>query len=267
MSNSEEFPLGQYYDFFMYWKTPVITALVYVLVISALNPQTSGVSRVVAKSGKQPHKAPAKKSSRLFTAFIVFHNLVLCLFSGITFYNMGGAWLQNFRSRNFMDAFCDRGGKVWESDLQYWGWLFYLSKYYEIIDTIIILAKGRRSSFLQTFHHAGAIITMWYGTLHSATPIWIFVVFNSFIHTIMYFYYILTCLGYSPPGKKYLTSMQITQFVIGISLALSYLFVDDCLTSDEGRWAVYLNASYVIPLTFLFKDFAKRTYGKKSKVV
>ncbi|KAK9708245.1 hypothetical protein K7432_009760 [Basidiobolus ranarum] len=265
MLNYSELPLGQYYDLFMYWKTPVITALVYVLVISSLNPKDSGVSRVVAKSNKQPAKTSAKTSSPIFTAFIVFHNFALCLFSGVTFYNMGGAWLNNFLTRDFKDAFCDRGGKVWESDLFFWSWLFYLSKYYEIIDTIIILSKGRRSSFLQTFHHAGAIITMWYGVLNNATPVWIFVVFNSFIHTIMYFYYMLTCLGYSPPGKKYLTTMQITQFVIGISIAISYLFVDDCLTSTGSRVAVYLNASYVIPLTFLFKNFAKKTYGAKSK--
>lgn len=31
----------------------------------------------------------------------------------------------------------------------------------EIVDTIIILLKGRRSSLLQTYHHAGAIFTMY----------------------------------------------------------------------------------------------------------
>lgn len=64
--------------------------------------------------------------------------------------------------------------------------LFYLD---EIVDTIIILLKGRRSSLLQTYHHAGAIITMYLGYNYRAHPIWIFTTFNSFVHTIMYAYY------------------------------------------------------------------------------
>lgn len=62
------------------------------------------------------------------------------------------------------------------------------------MDTIIILLKGRRSSLLQTYHHAGAIITMYMGYNYRAHPIWIFTTFNSFVHTIMYAYYGKTLL-------------------------------------------------------------------------
>ena len=34
---------------------------------------------------------------------------------------------------------------------------------------------------------------------------------NSFIHTLMYYYYMVTVLGISPSWKKYLTTMQIIQ--------------------------------------------------------
>lgn len=76
-------------------------------------------------------------------------------------------------------------GRIWNQGLAFYGWLFYLSKFYEVIDTLIILAKGKKSSFLQTFHHAGAMLCMWAGMRYMSPPIWMFVFVNSFIHSIM----------------------------------------------------------------------------------
>lgn len=74
---------------------------------------------------------------------------------------------------------------LWSAGLGYYGWIFYLSKFYEVLDTMIILAKGRRSSTLQTYHHAGAMLSMWAGIRWMSPPIWIFCWYNSGIHTLM----------------------------------------------------------------------------------
>lgn len=79
-------------------------------------------------------------------------------------------------------------GRIWNEGLAYYGWLFYLSKFYEIADTAIVLAKGKRSRTLQTFHHAGAMLCMWAGIRYMSPPIWMFVFINSGIHTIMVSY-------------------------------------------------------------------------------
>ena len=76
-------------------------------------------------------------------------------------------------------------GRLWNEGLSFYGWLFYLSKFYEVIDTLIILAKGKRSSFLQTYHHAGAMLCMWAGIRYMSGPIWMFVCVNSGIHALM----------------------------------------------------------------------------------
>lgn len=156
-----------------------------------------------------------------------------------------------------MDSF------LWNEGLGYWGYIFYLSKFYEVIDTAIIIMKGRRSSLLQTYHHSGAMITMWSGIRYQAQPIWIFVVFNSLIHSIMYMYYAMTSIGLHPPGKRYLTSMQISQFLIGMSTAISYLIIPNCLKTPGQQFAVAINVGYLLPLTYLFVDFARRTYGNR----
>ncbi|OJD19590.1 hypothetical protein AJ78_00447 [Emergomyces pasteurianus Ep9510] len=118
-------------------------------------------------------------------------------------------------------------GRLWNRGLAFFGWLFYLSKFYEVVDTAIILAKGKKSSTLQTYHHAGAMMCMWAGMRYMAAPIWIFALFNSAIHAMMYFYYTLTALSIRVhfSVKRSLTTMQITQFLIGTTLAASYLFI------------------------------------------
>jgi len=76
-------------------------------------------------------------------------------------------------------------GRLWGEGLAFWGWFFYLSKFYEVLDTLIILAKGKRSPTLQTYHHAGAMLCMWAGIRYMSPPIWMFVFINSFIHSLM----------------------------------------------------------------------------------
>ncbi|KAH6606658.1 hypothetical protein Trco_005811 [Trichoderma cornu-damae] len=118
-------------------------------------------------------------------------------------------------------------GRMWNEGLDYYGWIFYLSKFYEVLDTFIILAKGKYSSTLQTYHHAGAMMCMWAGMRYMAIPIWIFCLFNSFIHALMYTYYTLSAFSIKIPTamKRTLTSMQITQFVVGASFAMVHSFV------------------------------------------
>ncbi|KAF8863813.1 hypothetical protein BDZ45DRAFT_670045 [Acephala macrosclerotiorum] len=118
-------------------------------------------------------------------------------------------------------------GRFWNEGLAFYGWFFYLSKFYEVLDTLIILAKGKKSSTLQTYHHAGAMLCMWAGIRYMSPPIWMFVFVNSFIHTLMYTYYTLTAFAVPVPMalKRSLTTIQIAQFLVGSSYAALHSFV------------------------------------------
>ncbi|KAH8815739.1 fatty acid elongase-like protein [Xylogone sp. PMI_703] len=109
-------------------------------------------------------------------------------------------------------------GRLWNEGLAFYGWIFYLSKFYEVLDTAIILAKGKKSSTLQTYHHAGAMMCMWAGIRYMSAPIWVF---------CLYTYYTLTAFSvYVPQAlKRSLTTMQILQFVFGASYAALHSFV------------------------------------------
>ncbi|WYZ40226.1 hypothetical protein EsH8_IV_000567 [Colletotrichum jinshuiense] len=118
-------------------------------------------------------------------------------------------------------------GRIWNEGLAFYGWIFYLSKFYEVLDTFIILAKGKLSSTLQTYHHAGAMMCMWAGMRYMSAPIWMFVLVNSFIHAMMYTYYTITAFNIRVPMaiKRTLTTLQITQFLVGASYAMLHSFV------------------------------------------
>ncbi|KAH7389778.1 GNS1/SUR4 family-domain-containing protein [Pyrenochaeta sp. MPI-SDFR-AT-0127] len=129
-------------------------------------------------------------------------------------------------------------GRMWNEGLAFWGWWFYLSKFYEVLDTAIILAKGKRSTTLQKYHHAGAMLSMWAGMRFMSPPIWMFVLVNSGIHAMMYTYYTVSALGYRVPNvvKRTLTTLQITQFLVGSTFAAIHLFV-----------------SYTVPVSIAYK--------------
>ena len=106
----------------------------------------------------------------------------------VTYHADNGTW----SSLNANILVGDRGlpdtmdvGRIWNEGLAFWGWWFYLSKFYEVLDTAIILAKGKRSTTLQKYHHAGAMLSMWAGMRFMSPPIWMFVLVNSGIHAMM----------------------------------------------------------------------------------
>lgn len=151
--------------------------------------------------------------------------------NAISYNSTLAGWVSEAPSRIFLS---DMGtpeptdlGRLWNEGLAFYGWFFYLSKFYEVLDTIIILAKGKRSSTLQTYHHAGAMMCMWAGIRYMSPPIWMFVFVNSGIHAMMYTYYTLTALSVKVPQpiKRALTTMQIIQFLVGASYAALHSFV------------------------------------------
>ncbi|KAF9114172.1 hypothetical protein BGX27_011528 [Mortierella sp. AM989] len=264
----------EYHDILVNWRTPFIIAGLYVLMVVLLNPKQGKVSRVVAAdnaakgAGSNKQKEEMSQSTPFITTLVFVHNTILCVYSAWTFYGMFFAWKKALSTHTFMEAVCDTDGTFWDS-LGFYSYYFYLSKYYEIVDTIIILLKGRRSSLLQTYHHAGAIITMYMGYNYKAHPIWIFTTFNSFVHTIMYAYYAATSVGLKPPGKKYLTSMQITQFWTGTALAFWYELgaPEGCFSNPGSRFAIWTVLAYVFPLIYLFMSFASKMYGDRARKI
>lgn len=105
-------------------------------------------------------------------------------------------------------------------------YVFYISKFYEFIDTYIMLMKGNLSqvSFLHVYHHASTCVIFWMVSKHApGGDAWFSVTINCWVHVVMYTYYFLTSVIRDKDTRKkylwwgiYLTQFQMSQFFINL---------------------------------------------------
>lgn len=114
------------------------------------------------------------------------------------------------------------------SSVFYWTYIFYLSKLYELVDTLLILLARdkRRLTFLHVYHHALVIVMcyVWLSTSQSLVPIAL--VTNAAVHVVMYAYYFSCSVGLRWPArwKRVVTEVQIAQFVFSFAASIVFLW-------------------------------------------
>ncbi|KAL3899755.1 MAG: hypothetical protein SGCHY_001822 [Lobulomycetales sp.] len=110
----------------------------------------------------RPDAPRPNPSSAVFKSLVLLHNILLAVFSAYIFARTAPQFLWFVRGYPSFDEFLAGAyrGASWE-EFSFYAWLFYLSKYYEFIDTFIVLAKGGKPIALQIFHHLGAVTSMW----------------------------------------------------------------------------------------------------------
>ncbi|KAJ3076209.1 hypothetical protein HK102_005461 [Quaeritorhiza haematococci] len=159
---------------------------------------------------------PSQPNATVPKLFLVLYNGFQVIFNGYIVYNL------------LTNALRYKGFLLFNVEGIYWPvvsrgiYLHYIAKYLDIIDTIIIIAKGptsitRQLSFLHIYHHF-SIIWCWY-YVHSTKFLpesWFGAAMNSFVHCIMYGYYLCSTLNIRVPTpiKKSITRLQQTQFMI-----------------------------------------------------
>jgi len=101
---------------------------------------------------------------------------------------------------------------------------------------------------------------------------WIPITLNLSVHVLMYYYYYATAGGRKIWWKKYLTSMQITQFVIDLFAVYfaSYSYFTSTYfprvpspgTCSGSEGAAIFGCSLLTSYLFLFISFYRNTYKK-----
>ncbi|XP_076249437.1 very long chain fatty acid elongase AAEL008004 [Calliopsis andreniformis] len=145
-------------------------------------------------------------------------------------------------------------------------WWYYFSKFTEFLDTIffVLRKKNDHISTLHVIHHGCMPMSVWFGVKftpggHST----FFGLLNTFVHIVMYSYYLLAALGPRIQPylwwKKYLTTLQMIQFVLVMVHAFQLLFID-CNYPKAFVWWIGLHA---VMFYFLFRDFYVQAYRKR----
>lgn len=202
---------------------------------------------------------------RWFRVFLLFHNAGLAIFSAICAFHTWIITWGHLKSYGLFAAYCDLDGTYWrESNFGAWACIFYLSKYYEFVDTWILVLKGKDASFLQVYHHTGIAFIMWCAVASQSSWLLFVVLLNSVIHTLMYTYFCIKTISPKTEIKaaKYLTMAQIGQFLTGIACTLPIFFLGSTCASSSSRFALACLHTYGIGLIALFVTFAQKKYKK-----
>lgn len=149
-------------------------------------------------------------------------------------------------------------------------WLFYISKVWDFWDTIFIVIgkKWRQLSFLHVYHHITIFLFYWLNShVNYDGDIYLTIVLNGFIHSVMYTYYFI-CMHTKVPEtgkslpiwwKSSLTMMQMIQFITMMSQG-TYLLATGCESTSLRVVMTYV--VYILSLFFLFAQFYVASYSK-----
>lgn len=144
-------------------------------------------------------------------------------------------------------------------------WIFTYSKVIEFLDSVFMVFEGRwrQLSFLHVYHHV-SILSYWFAILWIApgSDAYFSLAGNSFIHVLMYSYYLLASFEITPWWKYYITYCQILQFVsfAGQSIYVGYIKTEAVCDFPDvlSRGLLW----YMLTLIVLFLNFLVKNKGK-----
>jgi len=157
-------------------------------------------------------------------------------------------------------------------------WIFYASKILEFGDTFIMALRKNfhQISFLHVYHHT-TIFAIWWLVIYYAPggDGYFSATLNSFIHVLMYAYYLWSSVSGKQKGPKpvwteagfyrqYITTMQMVQFTLMLIQATYNILVPNAYP----RFLSVILFFYMISMLTLFAQFYRKSYvpkGSKQK--
>nr|WRW12622.1 elongation of very long chain fatty acids protein 1/7 [Namalycastis rhodochorde] len=194
---------------------------------------------------------------------MVIYNFAMVLFSGYICYEFAAAgWFAGYSLGCQPVDYSSSPQALRMVNICWW---FYFSKFIEFFDTIffVMRKKYNQVSFLHVFHHSIMPISWWFGVKFVPGGFGTFhALLNSFIHFVMYIYYGMAALGPQYQKylwwKKYMTTMQIVQFMLVCIHSGQLLFIE----CNYPTLFVYWIGAYAVIFLALFAEFYVQAYKK-----
>jgi len=196
------------------------------------------------------------------------HNVTLVLINGIGFAValVGTEYFQlTFKCQKFDPSSSNMKDLV----LFYLGYTYYITKFMDFLDTVYFVLRKKNShiSTLHVFHHSIMPIMCYMFFKFSVFTNNGFVpILNSFVHTIMYTYYCLAMFEKMQPylwWKKYITQMQLVQFVL-VFFHSTYFLLDE--TCECPKPLIFLQSAHAVLFFGMFLSFYMKSYKKEQKL-
>jgi len=198
---------------------------------------------------------------------IVIYNAIMVVLNFHIFYEL--IVCTTLRGYSYSCQLVDRSDNPYEVRIAKALWWFYFSKCLEFMDTFffILRKKNTQISFLHVYHHATMFPIWWVGVKWVPGGQAFFgAMMNSLIHVIMYTYYGLAAMGPQVQKylwwKRYLTRMQLIQFVAGMIHAAQSLFLG-CPFPLWMQWSLIFYGGTILAL---FLNFYFHAYIKQKPI-
>ncbi|EFA85325.1 steroid isomerase [Heterostelium album PN500] len=225
---------------------PAATAITYLVVIYGLN------------------KFMKDRKPMTLKGVSIVHNFNLIVLSLTMMLGVLEAAYRQAQEQGGFSLLCENKPNAVNGRIGWWIYVFYVSKYYELFDTVILALKKKPLIFLHVFHHMAMVPVTWQWLNDQwLVGSWWCVLVNSFIHTIMYYYYLQTTLGNDCWFKRYITTSQIIQFLTGTAIVSHWFYIRKTENCQGGIAPAIV--SYVINTLFigLFIRFYIKSYSSK----
>ncbi|KAJ3030782.1 hypothetical protein HDV00_008722 [Rhizophlyctis rosea] len=226
----------------------------------------------IVLGGQQIMRASVQKPISIKPIFFL-HNAMLSIVSAGLLLLFLELVIPDLLKNGLMWSICHED--AWSSRLELLFYINYLIKYYELLDTIFLVLKKKKLEFLHVYHHAATMVLCYFELEGRTAVSWVPVTLNLFVHVIMYYYYARTAVSSKPIWwKKYLTTLQITQFILDIFAIYlaTYTYVSSAMYPDiipnfglgtcRGKpIAAWIGCAIITSYLGLFVQFFIKTYG------
>jgi len=209
--------------------------------------------------------------------FAIINNALMCLYSTWAFVAVAAILARNWSNAGyaFSPLVCDTDRQLLKT-MDYQLYIFYLSKYWEWIDTYVLVLKGKpvwppanSQYFLHIFHHTTTATVGWLAWRQELTVAWVGPLTNAFVHMLMYGYYTLVTV--SPSVQKfgiYITPIQIFQFMLCLASfapeAADAVLNGGAACGATRRCSGWMLFAYITYLGFFVKMFADKKAARRA---
>ena len=174
-----------------------------------------------------------------------------------------------FTHKDFKETVCEAPDTAGYGDgaAGLWVMLFTVSKVFELVDTVVLVLKGKDPMFLHWYHHVTVLLYTWF-SYSARNPGLYFVAMNYTVHAVMYSYYTLMELKLWPKWLSpiFITIMQINQMLVGVGItAAAFIFQKDPACSVVRDLLPWCAAMYATYLYFFVEFFFERFFSAASK--
>jgi len=210
--------------------------------------------------------AMRERKAFLLQKINIVHNFFLCSLSFVMLVGVLHAAFYQAKEQGIMSLLCEATPHAVSGPIGFWIYVFHLSKYYEMLDTVILALRKKPIIFLHIFHHMIVVPVTWKWLDDQwLNGSWWCTFVNSLVHCFMYYYYLLTAMGRTVWWKQYITQGQIVQFFTGFFIVSFWFGIrsQPQYQCHGGLPAAVFSHSMNCLMIILFFRFYFKTYKRR----